>query len=109
MTTNLNIKGYKLTNNLDLIAKEIEVTDSVYKLEDAFFLRSQQQQDGTLNIEYIPLTVLGTPQGKTHMGFDVELPKLGVLFSFDLNPGIVERYLSYVSPIDLSMAPSVKM
>ncbi len=104
-----SVKGYKLTNNLDLIAKEIDVTADSYKLGDAFFLRPVQHEDGTLNIEFIPLTLLGSQDGKMHMGFDVDMPRLSVLFSYDLNPSIVERYMGYVSPIDLSMAPSARL
>ncbi len=102
------IKGFKLSNFADVIGKEVKVTDTHYHIEDAFFLRSSPQEDGSLIINYVPLTMLGSPEGnKNHMGFDVELPKNSVLFSFKLNEGIIQRYLSYVSPLDLSMAPSV--
>ena len=104
----LNVVGLKLTNGLELIAKQTGEDDKTYHLEDAFFLQTVQQQDGSINVEYAPLTILGAPSGKSHVGFDVKLPLHSVLFAFELNPGIVERYLKYTSPIDLSMAPSVK-
>lgn len=102
------VMGFKLTNGLDLIAKLESDDDKGYKLVDAFFLQTVQQQDGSINVEYAPITVLAKPSGKNHMGFDFTLPRTSVLFSFELNPGIVERYIQYVSPIDLSLAPSVR-
>jgi len=105
---NLNVQGFKLTNGLELIAKLTGEDDTTLHLEDAFFLQTIQQQDGTINVEYTPLTILGAPTGKSHMGFDVSLPRPSILFPFNLNPGIVERYLKVVSPIDLSLAPSLK-
>lgn len=105
---NTKVKGFKLTNGLDLIAKLEGETEKGFILEDAFFLQTVQQQDGSLNVEYTPITMLGKPAGKNHLGFDLTLPILSVLFQFDLNPGIVERYLQYTSPIDLSLAPSTR-
>lgn len=105
---NFDVKAYKLSNGLDIIGKETKVTDEGYVIEDAFFLHAQHQENGTINVEYTPMTILGKPTGKNHMGFDITLPKVSVIFSYELNPGIVERYLQYVSPIDLSQAPSIK-
>lgn len=102
-----NVFGFKLTNGLDLIAKLAGGDETGFHLEDAFFLQTVQQKDGSINVEYAPITVLAKPSGKNHMGFDFTLPRISVLFKFELNPGIVERYIQYVSPIDLSMAPSV--
>lgn len=104
----LNVVGLKLTNGLELVAKVVGEDEKDFHLEDAFFLQTVQQQDGSINVEYAPLTILGEPTGKSHVGFDLKLPKHSVLFPFNLNVGIVERYLKYTSPIDLSMAPSVK-
>ena len=102
------IIGVKLTNGLELIAKKVGETDVGLVLEDAFFLQTVQQQDGSINVEYVPVTQLGKPSGKKHPGFDFTLPGTSVLFQFDLNEGIVERYLQYTSPLDLSLAPSVR-
>lgn len=103
-----NVMGFKLTNGLDLIGKLESDDEKGFGLVDAFFLQTVQQQDGSINVEYAPITVLAKPSGKTHMGFDFTLPRISVLFKFELNPGIVERYIQYVSPIDLSLAPSVR-
>lgn len=101
-----NVKAYKLANGLDIIGKEVSSNSDGYEIEDAFFLQSSMSpEDGSINVEYTPMTVLGKPTGKNHMGFDISLPRISVIFSFELNPSIVERYLHYVSPIDLSQAP----
>lgn len=103
-----NVTGFKLTNGLDLIAKLEGEDEKGYHLVDAFFLQTAAQPDGSVNIEYAPVTVLAKPSGKSHMGFDFTLPSISVLFKFELNPGIVERYIQYTSVLDLSMAPSVR-
>lgn len=105
----LEVKAYKLTNGLEIIGKEASVTDTMYKIEDAFFLHANHsEEDGSINVEYVPMTILGKPTGKTHMGFDVNLPATSVIFSYELNPGIVQRYQQYVSPIDLSQATTTR-
>jgi hypothetical protein len=103
-----NVMGFKLTNGLDLIAKLEESDENGFDLVDAFFLQTVRQQNGDINVEYSPITVLAKPSGKSHMGFDFTLPRNSVLFKYELNPGIVDSYMQYVSPIDLSMAPSVR-
>lgn len=103
-----NTTGFKLTNGLDLIAKVVGEDEAGFQLEDAFFLQTVKQQDGSINIEYVPITLLGKPTGKTHMGFDLKLPRLSVLFTFELNENIVDRFAQLTSPIDLSMAPSAR-
>ena len=103
------ICGFKLTNGLDLIAKIGGEDDKTIHLEDAFFLQVQTQQNGDLNVEYVPLTVLGRPTGKSHMGFDVNLPVNSVLFQFELNPGIVDKYLSYVEPPSPLILPNKEL
>lgn len=101
------IKGFKLSNGLEVVAKlDKEDEKTVYML-DAFFLQTVQNKEGGINVDYAPLTILGKPSGKTHMGFDVPMPRHSILFMFDLNPGIVEQYKQYTSPLDLSMAPSL--
>lgn len=102
-----NVQVFKLTNGLDLIAKLGDESEKGFTLTDAFFLQTVQQKDGSINVEYAPITMLGKPTGKSHLGFDFTLPRLSVLFQFELNPGIVSQYMQYTSPIDLSMAPSL--
>ncbi|QDJ96532.1 hypothetical protein Xoosp13_346 [Xanthomonas phage Xoo-sp13] len=106
--SNSTIRGIKLTNGMEMIARLDAVNDQTYSLKDTFFLQTTSKQDGTFNVEYLPLTMLGMPTNKNHPGFDIELPRLSVLFLFDLNPGIVGQYEQYTSLIDLSHAPSTK-
>lgn len=103
----LEVKGFKLTNGLEVVAKLGSEDEKTINMIDAFFLQTVQTKDGSINVDYAPLTILGKPSGKTHMGFDVPMPRHSILFTFDLNPGIVEQYNQYTSPIDLSMAPSL--
>ncbi len=104
----LNVIGFKLTNGLDLVAKLVSEDDKSFSLEDAYFLQPHQQQNGSFDVQFLPMTVLGKPQNKGHLGFDLTMPRVSVLFQYELNPGIVDMYLKSVSPIDLSLAPSVK-
>lgn len=106
--SDLPVLGFKLNNGLELIGKLAGETDKSYRIEDAFFLQTVKLQDGSFNIEYVPLTILGKPTGKTHLAFDIDLPLSSVLFPYEINPGIADRYAQLLSPIDLSMAPSVK-
>lgn len=100
--------GFKLTNGMDLIGKLTADTADGYTLEDSFFLQTVPKQDGSLDIQYVPVTVLAKPSGKSHMGFNFTLPRISVLFKYELNPGIVEGYTKYTSVIDLSFAPSAR-
>lgn len=103
-----HVTGFKLTNGAELVAKVVSESDTTLSLEDAYFLHPVQKQDGTFDVQFAPVTMLGKPSNKNHMGFDFEIPRISVLFKYDLNPGIVETYLKAISPIDLSFAPSLK-
>ena len=100
---NDNIQGLKLTNGLDLIGDvQGETEDGRLVIKEAFFLQTvQSAPQGDINVEYLPLTLLGKPTGKNHQAFDVDLPKISILFQFELHPGIVDRYMQLVSPIIL--------
>ena len=103
-----NVTGFKLTNGAELVAKVVSEDDTGLVLEDAYFLHPVQKPDGLFDVQFAPVTLLGKPQNKNHMGFDFKIPRISVLFSYELNPGIVDMYLKAVSPIDLSFAPSLK-
>lgn len=100
--------GFKLTNGMDLIGKTVAETPEGYTLEDSFFLQTVPKEDGTLDVQYVPVTILAKPSGKKHMGFNFTLPRISVLFKYELNPGIVDGYTKYTSVIDLSFAPSAR-
>lgn len=102
------VTGFKLTNGGELICKIAGGNDTHHFVEDAYFLHPIQKNDGTFDVQFMPVTMLGKPQNKGHLGFDFELPKVSVLFPYELNPGIIDTYLKAISPIDLSMAPSVR-
>lgn len=106
--SNSNVIGVKLTNGLEIVAKLDTETDTVLNLVDAFFLQTKQSSDGSFNVDYVPLTILGAPTNKNHPGFDVALPRTTVLFTYQLNPALIEQYLTYTSVLDLSQAPSIK-
>ena len=106
MTT--NVRGFKLTSGSEVIGKLIEEKETGYVLEDAFFLQTVPKQDGTIDVQYVPLTILAKPTGKNHMGFDFELPRSLVVWNYEPVDGIVAQYSNYTSVLDLSAAPSVR-
>lgn len=99
---NDNIKGIKLINGYEMIAKIVSESDKSFVLEDAIFWDIVRVGEEKYDIQFVPLSNgLKIAHGKTHPAIDLELPKSTVLFSYEARDEIVDRYKQLVCPIML--------
>lgn len=98
-----DIKGFKLINQLELIGKLVEETDSYYEIQDCLYWDLAQVAEGKYDVQFAPLTMgARLDDNSTHMGVTVKINKSTVFFSYQLRTEIVDRYKKAISPIILN-------
>lgn len=98
------ITGFKLMNGSELIAELVEETDMHYVVENALFwdLVALDDQGKKYDVQFIPISAGAKPvPGSEHLAANIKLPKVAVLFPYDIRDEIVQRYRKLISPIVL--------
>lgn len=96
------IKGFKMMNGVDLVAKLVGETDTHYLLEDAIYYELVQIAEGKMDVQFAPLTFgAKMPINQDHPAMKVDMPKISVLFPYEIRDEIAARLKQMVSPIVL--------
>lgn len=104
--TDDNIKGIKLMNGAEIVAKIVSETDTTYILEDAIYWDLVQVAENKFDVKFTPLTVgVELPTDAIHDAMNIPLSKSAVFFPYELRAEIKTRYQKLISPIEL-IAPS---
>lgn len=96
-----NIRCYKLTNGVEVIANEQEqFSNDYFRLENAMFLDLVQLEGGKHDVNFYPLTLCAKlDPDATHFGMNFDLQKNLVMVSYTPRPEIEARYRQFISPI----------
>lgn len=97
-----NIKGIKLMNGAEIIAKVVSVSSDTYELHDAVFWDLVEVSKQQYDVKFFPLTTgANLSLSETHFAMDVSIQKNSVFFEYALNPNILAKYKQFISPIVL--------
>lgn len=96
-----NIRCYKLTNGVEIIANELEQFSSDYlNLENAMFFELIELEGGKYDVRFHPLTMCAKMEpDATHFGINFPLQKALVMVPYAPRPEIEARYRQFISPI----------
>jgi len=96
------IKGFKMINGVDLVAKLLGETDTHYQLEDAMYYELFEISEGKMDVRFAPLTFgAKLPPDQNHPAMKVDMPKISIMFSYTIRSEIADRLKQLVSPIVL--------
>ena len=95
-----NIKGFKLMNGGEMIAKVMEETDTHYVLDEAVYWDLVQVEANKWDVQFSPISV-GAKMKNDNPSMDLSFPKLAILTSYEPRDEITARYKQLLSPIAL--------
>ena len=96
------IKGFKMINGVDLIAKLLGETATHFQLEDAMYYELVEIEEGKMDVRFAPLTFgAKIPVNQNHPAMKVDMPKASVMFQYEIRDEIASRLKQMISPIML--------
>jgi hypothetical protein len=99
----IEVKGLKLTNGMDIIAKNIQVVDGKYCMEKAVAITVTQGEGGP-NMGFLPLTFFAADAKE---GMSIDLDERHVLFPYTPNADISRGYLEFSSGLAVPKKPTI--
>jgi hypothetical protein len=96
---NETVQTFKLLNGMDIIGKVTQETDTHYALKDAVAVQIVPgQMQGQAQLGFAPVSPVAERTGR-HMGTNIDLPKVAVMFQFKSNEHVLSGYIEAVSGI----------